>query len=147
VLLSHLAHCAACRAEVAATDPSRLFDLLALEPVPSELLERLSFAVEEAVDGAEAGLPGGPAAAWRRVRWPAASLAASLVLAGFLATYVSRRDAELQVAPAPPATAVAGTAATAPGFELLSSPGEAQVVDLAVGEVRLVMIFDAELDL
>ena len=34
-----------------------------------------------------------------------------------------------------------------PAFELLSSPGTAQVVDLSVGGTRFVMIFDEDLDL
>jgi hypothetical protein len=150
-LLAHLVHCAACRDVVGTKDPSRLFGLLALEPVPPVQLDRLAAAVEEALEEHEeheaSGSGAGAVPAPRRVRWlPAASLAASLVLAGLLATYVSRRDAAQQTEP----RAVAARPAvptTAPGFELLSSPGEARVVDLAVGEVQLVMIFDEELDL
>ncbi len=32
-------------------------------------------------------------------------------------------------------------------FEILSSPGEAQVLDLSVGETQIVMIFDEELEI
>ena len=33
------------------------------------------------------------------------------------------------------------------GIELLSSPGDAEVVDFAIGDAQVVMIFDEELDI
>ena len=39
------------------------------------------------------------------------------------------------------------TQASSPGVQVLDSPGEAQVVDFAVGDMRVVMIFDEALEL
>lgn len=142
-LLLHLRDCPACRAWLASRDPSRLFALLALEPVPAAFLERLTAAVDQAV----------PRVAGRSTgveRWGLASLAASLVLASLVGAYLWEREA---------ATVPSGSAAerlveaveqpAGPAFELLSSPGTAtvQVLDLPLGDSRLVMIFDKDLDL
>jgi len=134
--LEHLAGCPACRRRVTAADPALVFALLGAAAVPTEVLERLTLAVES-------GLPPRPAA---RGWWPAAAaLAASLLLTAMFGTYVSRLGspepatraglAAIEL-PAPPRT-----------VELISSPGRAEVVDLAVGETRVVMIFDRDLDI
>ena len=140
-LLRHLQSCAVCRAALAAADPSRLFALLALEPVPENLLDRLSEGVAEGIADSAAV----PARGLLRRRW--ASIAASLLLAGAFSTYLLDRDGQ-RTEPAPsPAISIAEERSAEPAFELLSSRGTAQVVDMSVGGERFVMIFDEELDL
>ena len=92
-----------------------------------------------------------PASRWMRV----ASIAAALILAAFLGVQMDRREPVTRVArvtPAPAAPTVtleAGVESSLParGLELISSPGEADVVDFALGETQVVMIFDRELDI
>lgn len=140
-LLDHARCCASCREALLAGDPAALFSFLALRSVPAPLLERVSSSVREAI----ASPPAGPSA--RRVAlagWAAAVLLAATA-AGLLR------------APGEPFPAVAEEAerrapASAGGdrraaVDLLSSPGSARVVDLAVGETQVVMIFDEGIDL
>jgi len=137
-LLAHVRVCATCRASWVAGRPARLFALLALdEPSPHDL-DRLSERVSAAID--REGRPGGG----RRRAW--SSVAAAVVLAGLLGTYLwngapaTPRDRAGLDEP-PRATVAFGE------FELLSSPGTAEVYDLIVGDTHLVMIFDETLDL
>jgi hypothetical protein len=152
-LLEHVRGCAACRARWLAADASRLFALLRLDEPPQEKLDALSARVMEGVEVAVAARAGS------RLRGFAA-VAASLLLAAALAASGILRDGSRPLpAVAHGAAGVAGVetaaslaeaeAATAPvrGVELLSSPGAGRVVNLAVGETRVVMIFDKELDL
>ena len=147
-LLRHVAQCDACRQRLAAEDPSRMFALLAVDSLPAEALERLSASVNRELDRTA---PRRAATRWIEV---AASVAAALVLAGFFGVFVLRQS---QPAPstapgAPPPTLPVAVAATeqetpAAGVELISSPGEAQVMELAIGETQVVMIFDEALDI
>lgn len=136
-LLAHAAGCAECRRRLAAEDPSGLFALLAVQPLPAGALERLSQRVEDELSRQAA--PGRAGRNWRVT----ASIAASLLLAVLFGTYVSRRD----VGPLPARAAAPVVEALAPprGIELMSSPGRAEVVDVEVGGTRVVMIFDKEL--
>ena len=140
-LLRHLQVCGGCRATLAAEDPSRLFALLALEPVPAGLLDRLSVDIAAAVEESDV------APERRGARWGWATIAASLLLAGVFSTYLWNRDGRT----VDPGGTPSGALIVEPGrelaFELLSSPGTAQVVDLSVGGTRFVMIFDEDLDL
>ena len=141
--LRHLRNCPACKAELAAADPSRLFGLLALEPVPAGLLDRLSDTVAE-------GIAEPSAARGRRPLlrgW--ASVAASLLLAGAFSTYLlDRVDRET---PAVEPELAAGPAiaedVAEQAFELIGPRETARWVDLSVGGERFVMIFDEGLDL
>jgi anti-sigma factor RsiW len=140
-LLAHLEGCAACRAELAAEDPSLLFTLLATEPVPAGVLEQVSerTAAALAAERTPRRLPG----------WAWGALAASILTAGLFVTYVNRPAVEVppplpgpasaQAPPPPPAAIPAGM------IEVLDSPGEANVVEMTVGDVEVVMIFDEEL--
>jgi hypothetical protein len=139
--LRHLSGCAGCRARLAATDPSRLFALLALEPVPAALLARLS---DDVASSIAAVVPAGANRGFRR-GWGA--VAASLLLAGVFSTYLWNRDGGTADPEALPSQALAQDQGRESEFELLSSPGTAQVVDLSVGGTRFVMIFDEDLDL
>jgi len=140
-LLRHLQGCAACRADVAAEDPSRLFALLALEAVPEGLLDRLSDNVATAI--AEPGTV--PARRSFRMRW--ASIAASLLLAGAFSTYLLDRDGKQTEPASAPVAFVVQERKAEQAFTLISSRETAEWIDLSVGGERVVMIFDEELDL
>ena len=137
-LLVHVRVCASCRERWAASDPTRLFAMLALdEPSPHDL-DRLSTRVSVALD--RESRPG----SGRRRAWT--SVAAALILAGLLGSYLwtgapgtSPGGVDLGV-PTGPTAAISE-------FELLSSPGTAEIHDLVVGDTHLVMIFDEALDL
>lgn len=142
--LRHALGCAACRETLRSGDPSGLFALLALRPVPVRTLDEVSSRVATAV--ATEGAATEPARS-RRAIW--AGWAAALLLAVVVAQTLSvpvrfPTGDELQED-----RASAIPAATTPraGVEVLSSPGTAHVVDLAVGETQVVMIFDEGLDL
>lgn len=120
-LLGHAAGCAACRGRLLEADPSRLFALLAVQPVPGAALERLSAGLGEELDrvAPRRRLPS-------RFRG-AAALAASLFLAGFFGLYLTRVPQpgfELAAVPdAAPATLAADRKPPANGIQLISSPG------------------------
>jgi hypothetical protein len=145
--LEHIRGCTRCRAEVARDDPSRLFALLALEPVPEALLQRLSRNVDDAVDRELADrLP--------LRRWGIASLAASILLAGFFSTYLWTRGRPTGAPPLGGGVDLVEHVDAGPEGPLappavieVSSPGTAQVLDLSVGDTQLVMIFDKALDI
>jgi anti-sigma factor RsiW len=144
-LVEHLQGCPVCRAEVADSDPSRLFTLLAVDPVPPEVLERVSSAAAAAI--AAEGRP--PA-----IRpWALGAVAASLLVAGILGAYLSNRPGVEPPAPLPVKSALseAKTAAEvsipAGMIEVLESPGDADVVEMSVGDVQVVMIFDEALEI
>jgi hypothetical protein len=147
-VLAHARECPACREALVAREPSVLFALLAVHPLPEEALDGLSRRVRAEV-AATATRP--PARPWIRV----ASLAAALLLAAFLGIQIDRRQpvtrtARVEPAPAAPSAileTVAESSLPARGLELISSPGDADVVDFALGETQVVMIFDRELDI
>ena len=150
-VLEHVLTCRACRAELARLDPTALFGLLAFQPIPEDALERLSARV-----AAETATT---TPARRSVRrWvAAASIAAALLLAAFLGTRVDgtrpgpigepRWTAAARPGMAPAVVEQDLPALPARGVELLSTPGEAEVVDFAIGEAQVVVIFDRELDI
>jgi hypothetical protein len=146
-LLDHVLRCSACRAGIAAQDPSRLFALLALEPVPAEVLERVSRRASEAVDRETARR----AARSRGVAF--AAIAAAVLLAAVVGVRWLSGDAAgpppppVRAETAPPRPAVEAAPAFPASIELLQSPGDADVVELSVGDVRVVMIFDERLDI
>jgi hypothetical protein len=147
-LLRHATGCAACRDALAGADPSRLFSLLAADPLPEEALDRLSSVLNRQLDRTE---PRRAAKRWTRI---AASVAASLALAALLGVSVLREgapSASLALTAPPGQTELALAAVdlepTPGGLELISSPGEAQIMELAIGETQVVMIFDEALDL
>jgi hypothetical protein len=144
-LLGHLRDCARCRAELAEQDPSLLFSLLALEPVPAEVLESVSRRAGAAIR--RGGRPGR-----RRRAYAWGSLAASILGAGLLGAYFWGEGGE----PPSPAGSAVVDAVPAPAIEaaipagmieLLESSGNADVVSMSVGEVEVVMIFDESMDI
>ena len=138
-LLEHLAACAICRARAAEHDPVTLFALCALEPVPEEVAERVSRGAELAIASAARRRRVGRAVSW-------AALAASLAAAGVFALFERGHVAS----PAPGRTAVvvedtSPQASPASMIEVLDSPGTADVVEMAVGDAEVTIIFDKEL--
>jgi len=154
VHLRHVRECPSCRALLASDCPEALFGMLALEPLPAAALQSLSSNVQRAIEDER------PAGTGIR-RWlQVAGLAASLLIAGWLGAYLTRTEPE----PIREAPAVARQPVVKPedwkqihqqidrmvpaeGIELVSSPSSAQVVDFTVGDTRVVMIFDQELDI
>jgi hypothetical protein len=143
-LLAHVRGCAACRADLASHDPSLLFSTLALEPVPAEVLDRVSQGAASAIARERRRSATRRAYAW-------GSLAASILIAGLLGGYVwTQRGLEPTRPPRPevvdviraPAPEAAIPAAM---IEILDSPGNADVVEMIVGDVEVVMIFDREM--
>lgn len=137
--LRHAQDCAACRKELFGDSPERLFSLLALGEAPAADLDRLTSGVMQRIEDEAAGR--------RRLHLRAiVPVAASLLLAGLLGIYTTLQRIE----PAPGLAALEPfLEASAPsgGIELISSPGDAQVMEFAVGETQVVMIFDESLDI
>jgi anti-sigma factor RsiW len=144
-LLEHLRSCPLCRAEVVASDPTRLFTLLAAERVPPEVLERVSTRAAAAIAVERQR---------RTIRpWAMGAVAASLLVAGLFGAYLSNRPGVEPPAPLPvksllskPKTA-AEVSIPAWMIEVLESPGDADVVEMSVGDVQIVMIFDEALEI
>lgn len=155
-MLEHIDACPSCRHALAEADPAALFGLLALRPIPVAQLDRLSERVEAAID--RESTPAGAGAVRRRF----AGIAASLLLAAGFLGYMQRHERRMTVTadsrshavtaahttPATP-TAVSWVAPldTPRSIEVLETPGTAEIVDFAVGDTQVVMIFDEELDI
>ena len=145
-LLTHLHGCAACRATMADEDPSALFSLLALEAVPDTVLARVS-------RGAAEGIARESRRVSTRRIYTLGSLAASLVLAAALGIYLQIQNgapaapaaAAQLVDAARPTTSVAESAVPGGFFEVLDTPGSADVINISFEEVDFVMIFDPEI--
>jgi hypothetical protein len=133
--------CASCRDVWTATDPTRLFALLVTREIPGRILDDVSEGVRSALDS---GAPARPAPVRRWSVRAAGALAAGVLLA--LALVIFTGDGPR---PGSSLGSVAELADIAPeaSVALLDTPGEATVVDLTMGEARVVMIFDQELDL
>ena len=134
-VLEHVASCSRCRDVFVGEDPTRLFALLGRSPVPEKILDEVTANVMAGIAGGDVssiGLTQGRGRGWIALA-AAAVLAVALVLIPFGKT---PDDEAAGVAAAPRATVT-----------LIDSPGEAQLVDLAVGETQIVMIFDREMDL
>ena len=139
-VVRHLDGCPTCRSLVSRQEPSALFSLLSLEPLPQDVLDGLSARVA-------ASLPDSTTARPQFTRHWAAALAASLLLASFFSGYLLRKPPPVERAELPQAPHIALPDAPERGIELLSSPGTAQLIDFSVGETQVVMIFDEELDI
>ena len=144
-MLDHVLRCPSCRAAVADRDPAGLFALLALRPLPGKILDEVSLGVRAGILRARPG-----AVSFREdLAGRVAPWAAALLLAAALGTAFIQRPGPPAAAP-PPSASLAAVPAPLPAraeVEVLSSPGQAQVVDLTVGETQIVMIFDRGLPL
>ncbi|ANM28654.1 hypothetical protein ABI59_02040 [Acidobacteria bacterium Mor1] len=136
--VEHLRDCAICRAELAAIDPTALFSLLSLQPVPEEILDQVSAGVRQEI-AAEGQVERQPK---RWLGW--AGVAAAALIVGVLAVRGVGTPGTDPVEPEvfPPVTVVEQQR-----LQLLD-PGEGvEVVDLTVGDAQLVMVFDKGLEL
>ncbi len=140
--LHHLAVCAPCRARFLQDAPERVFALLALAPLPETVLDEVSDGVRHAVAQGRAKPP-------RRALWWAAAAAAALLLAvGVLwQAWSPGWEVRTPLALQPRLPAPQGEAGEGEEVRLLASPGDGQLVDFEIGEVKLVMIFDERLEL
>lgn len=132
--LEHVAGCTDCRAAWIDQDPSRIFALLADQPAGDETAERI------ALDRLSAGIrksirTSRPAALW--FRWAAAAVLAGALLAPSAAWLFRDRPAAPVLAATYPLADV----------EVLSTLGNAQIIDLSVGDTQVVMIFDSRIEL
>jgi hypothetical protein len=141
--LAHLGVCSACRRAAVAEDPTRVFSILAARQVPEEVLERVSRGVAAVLRGD----PGAPSLAFRprRARIVSAWAAAAALAAALLLPLASRSPL--------PEGRDNGTASLArapmPRPEPSGAPrtGEPEMVNLAVGDTEIMMIFDPRIDL
>ncbi len=139
-VLDHVAACSRCRDMFMASDPTRVFALLGRRPIPEDVLEDISASV---MAGIEAGEPVpanrfAPGKAWAWSAWAAA------VILGVALVLVPVKKTPGPETPEVVAEFHARPRAT---VTVINSPGEARVIDLAIGETQVVMIFDREMDL
>ena len=136
-MLEHVRDCAACRLALAEHDPSTLFGLLALTPVPEPLLDDLSAEVARRAghDRSPFGVIAGSAASWPRRAAVAAVLVLTL-LSGY-ATLRPIRETAPRISMSSPRADV----------EVDSGQGVSQVIDLTVGETQIVMVYNGDLKL
>jgi hypothetical protein len=132
------------RAGLVAEEPTRIFALLAAEPLPEDVLERVSAEVATAIRDRTAAAEWSP----RRGIWAmAAALAAGVVLALTLGIELRRPLGTPATRAAGGSVATAGIAARPRGgLEVVPVQGTARVIDLSVGSVQVVMVFDRELE-
>jgi hypothetical protein len=135
-MLAHLAQCASCRSRAAEQDPSVLFSLLALAPVPEATLDGLSVEVAR-LAGRDRSPYGALAGA---ATWPRRAAAAAAVVLTLLLGYAMLREPPA----APPALSMARPRAD---VDVESGRGVSQVIDLTVGETQLVMVYNGNLKL
>ena len=131
-------------------DPTRSFAQLRDVEIPQERLDELSARIADAIDREQPIVVSQRTP--KRWRW-AASIAASILLCSLLAIPLATHqlDEPLWVKPVVPLMpleeATAGIQVEATSIELISSPGEAQTLDLELGQARVLMIFDESIDL
>ncbi len=138
-ILEHVGSCAECRGVVAAERPEMLFALLTQESIATLALDRLTARIDVAIShSVRAG-----ADSSREPRW--VPIAASLLLAALVGAYVWQRGVE------PLAEVVNGRTSSGSSVALgaieVDEPGEAEVVNVQIGDTTVVMIFDRGLDL
>ena len=139
--LRHATTCASCQQELLAGRSEKLFSFLALESPPAEQLERMTAEVMGRIE-TESSSHG----FMQRMKalLPAA---ASIVLAGMFGIYTTIDRVQPQIGMAAAVEPYLEASAPSEGIELISSPGDAQVMEFTVGETQVVMIFDEALDI
>ena len=134
--LEHVRACATCRRAAVDHDPSMIFGLLALAPLPPVLLDDLSREVAR-----RAGNDRQPYGALSEsARWPRRAAAAAVFALTLLSGYATLR--ERYASPAPLALS-----SRRADVEVDSGRGVSQVIDLTVGETQIVMVYNGELKL
>lgn len=138
--VEHAAACAPCRERLLAAEPTRAFALLATLPIPPSCLDRLDAELDRELDRRAGRVARSP-------QRTVATIAASIALAAALVGLIGERGGRMPPHPAEIESATAGSEPAYGRVDLLSSPGQAQVLDLRVGGTQVVMIFDKDLDL
>jgi hypothetical protein len=135
-MLQHLRACPPCRSKAVDHDPSLLFGLLALAPLPPVLLDDLSREVaRRAGNDRQSFGTLAEAANWPR-RAAAAAIFALMLLSGYATIH------ERIATPAP-----LSLSSRRADVAVDSGRGVSQVIDLTVGETQLVMVYNGELKL
>jgi hypothetical protein len=135
-MLTHVRGCSACRRAVVERDPSQLFGLLALAPLPSAVLDDLSREVAR-----RAGIDRQPVGAlYETATWPRRTAAAAVLTLTLLSGYATLRER-------PQAQLPAAVSSRRADVEVDSGRGVSQVIDLTVGETQIVMVYNGELKL
>lgn len=135
-MLEHVAQCASCRSRAVEHDPSVLFGLLALAPVPEATLRDLSVEVARL-----AGRDRSPYGALAAVAaWPKSAAAAAALVLALLCGYAMLREH-------PAAPEAISTIRPRADVDVTSGQGVSQVIDLTVGETQLVMVYNGDLKL
>jgi hypothetical protein len=135
-MLAHLRTCPSCQRLVAAHDPTALFGLLALTPLPPALLDDLSAAVARSAgtDRPSIGVLADAAV------WPRRAAAAAVFVLTLLSGYATLFERWV----APPPLSLSSRRAD---VEVDSGRGVSQVIDLTVGETQIVMVYNGDLNL
>lgn len=128
-MLEHVRACATCRKSLAAADPSALFGLLALAPIPAEALKEVSAKVVLRIESER--LP---------ASWPRRAAAAAIFVITILTGYATLHDR-------PVAPQQAQRTPQRADVEVGADGGVSQVIDLTVGETQLIMVYNGDLRL
>ena len=135
LMLTHLAECSPCRARVAADDPSILFALLAVAPMPAAVLDDVSRETarhaglnREAFGSVAESAPG--------KRWVAV---AAVLVVTLVCGYATLRERITE-----PVAIVEQRRAD---VDVNPGSGVSQVIDLTVGETQIVMVYNGDLNL
>ena len=151
-LRGHLAVCAACREDLAATEPTLLFARVSPEEVSPEDLRRVVEGVRTGVALKEAELKLARGRAQRRSRIAAIASAAAVAAMTLMMPGSSRSTVEPPIAARPPAASPArGFSPAARTAPTATFPADATIYDWNPGagteEPRVVWIVDRSLDI
>jgi hypothetical protein len=136
-MLTHVRACGPCRSRAALNDPSLLFGLLALAPLPVSVLDDVSREVaRRAGNDRQTG-----GAIYDQATWPRRTAAAGVLVLTLLSGYATLR---LRPTTAPAPVALSSQRAD---VEVESGRGVSQVIDLTVGDTQIVMVYNGELKL
>ncbi len=134
-MLEHAASCSRCRRALAERDPSSIFALLSLKPIPGDAQEAVSKAVAHRA-GHDRALPAEALSSSGPARRVVAAAVVVLALASGIATVVLR-----------PSGPPAGLAAARADVDVRPAASVSQVVDFTVGETQVVMVYNGDLRL
>jgi hypothetical protein len=136
-------------------DLSRLFSQLRDQPIPEDRLDELTARLDQQIAQEAEEIVTGSRFQWHRV----ASIAASLLLAALISIPLSTYETAEPVAMhrferteslealVPTGAVEAMALPEISGIEFISSPGDAQTLDIELGDARVLMIFDESINL
>ena len=135
-MIEHLARCARCRNRAAAHDPAILFSLLALSPIPDDVLSGVSTEVARRAGRDRLPLGGLVGSA----PWPRRAAVAAVLLLTLVSGYTTLRERPV----APPEIFRSQPRAD---VDVAAENGVSQVIDLTVGDTQIVMVYNGDLKL